>query len=1052
MQVHVDGEPLPPLRSRKSFWLLALLLIRSGRPVEREWLASMLWPDSDHARGLASLRTVLSELRKALGPEGGRLNSADRYTVSFRIEGADVDLQKFEESIAEGSLLSLELAVSLYTGSLLEGCGEEWAFQERIAREQSCLQALLKLGEGAHSQGDYKGAAKWLRRAIHLDPWWDAARRALMEALSADGDVNEALQVYRSFDSLLRSESSAVPDEQTTNLYLRLRAKARSPRKVEAEPERPQRTEGYVPTPLTALIGREDERDELVALLRRSRLLTLTGVGGIGKTRLAIAVAEEIADFPEGAWFLALDSLDNENLIAPRLGALLGLPESQETHWQQAVVNHLRPRRLLLILDNCEHLIQACSRLAGHLLQECPAVKILATSRETLGITGERVWSVPSLPVPDPAHLPSGPTTLVRVVGSYEGVQLFVERASAANRAFKLDGVNARKIAEICHRLQGVPLAIELVAARLSAFSADQIAERLHDHLSNLDGSRPTTPIRHGALGSTLDWSMNLLSEAERCLLLRVSVFVGGWSLEAAEAVCSGDGVNAADVAPLLRALVEKSLVVFDAPIPRYRLLEMVRHYAVEQLGDAAFVWRSRLQGWLARRAEQSDAELRGPNQSAWVSIIQADIDNFRSVLDACASTPGLAQDGLHLAGSLARFWYIRGDLREGRRFLERALNVPGAGARTAQRARALHGISTLTFRLADYGLARQQVEEALSIRVEQGDLVGVGDSTLMLANTLFGQGDYSAAESTYERARALADSVGNLNNKALILGNLASINYSRGDYAIAKRRYREALDLWRGLGNQFQSAWALQNLGFLSVNTAEFEEGRAFLEEALESFRELGERRGIAWTLSKLGNIANDTGDNVAARSYMEESNSYFQLLEDRHGIGCITRDLGLVNQDLGELKEAREQFSKSLEIHGEIGFTCGQVLALKDLAMLDWLQGDEAQAREFGRRALELAVRTDDLPGKILAIETLALIILSGAAVEVGARIWGAVISAREQAGLIVCPRETRQFERTLRAAESTLGSDRYALALAEGRKMTIVEAIELTVTVTQ
>jgi DNA-binding SARP family transcriptional activator len=365
MQVRVHGLPLPAFRSRKPLWLLALLSLRSNRPVEREWLAGALWPDSDQSQAIANLRPVLSELRRALATQGNRVQSPDRHTLALDLTDAEVDLLRFDAAIASGTLSALEQAVGLYRGPLLEGCNEEWVFPEREAREQVYLQALKTLGDASLADGNYAAAAGCYQQAVRTDPWQEAARRGWMEALAKNGDTNAALQVYREFVAFLREDPKALPDEQTSALYQRLRAEARQRTgrhaMVPGEAAPVPKVEGYLPHPLTELVGLEDERLEVARQLRHARLVTLTGVGGIGKTRLAREVASEVvSEYADGVWLVGLESLTEGRLVVQQLASALGLKEEPGRTPLQRVTEHLRRKRCCW----CWTTVSICSRRA----------------------------------------------------------------------------------------------------------------------------------------------------------------------------------------------------------------------------------------------------------------------------------------------------------------------------------------------------------------------------------------------------------------------------------------------------------------------------------------------------------------------------------------------------------------------------------------------------------------------------------------------------------------------------------------------------------------
>jgi predicted ATPase/DNA-binding SARP family transcriptional activator len=828
MQVQVHGRPLPPLRSHKHLWLLALLTLRPNRPVEREWLAGTMWPEVEQSNAFDNLRPVLSELRKALGDQSQRLQSPDRFTLVLDLTHAEVDLLRFDAAIHSGTLSELEQAVGLYRGPLLEGCREEWAVPERASREQVYLQALQTLGEASLAGEDYAAAASYYQQAVRMDPWREAERRGWMEALARQGDINAALQVYREFVALLKNDPKAIPDAQTTALYQRLRAEVRqragTHAVVAAEVVAVSVVKGYLPHSITDLVGREDERIEVALQLRQSRLVTLTGMGGIGKTRLAREVAGEVvSEYADGVWLVALDVLSEGRLVIQQIATVLGLREERGRTLLQSVTEHLRKKRLLLVLDNCEHLLEASGQVVAHLLGECAQIRILATSREALGITGETVWAVPALSVP--VHLPVRPSTLVRVVMGYESVQLFVERAQAVQQSFALSGSNARLVAQACQQLEGIPLAIELAAARVRAMSVEQIASRLNDYLGFLTVGNRAAQLRQQTLRATLDWSYALLSEAERSLLKRLSVFVGGWTLEAAEQVCGDFGLPILDfglkvdsldasrsgqepaaiqnppefdviqnpkskiqngeVLDLLTSLVDKSLVLFEAREPgegRYRLLEMVRQYAAESLlasGEAEQV-KGRHQGWYLTFAERAEPALRTGEQVLWLTRLKAEHDNLRSALawslKSEGESPSDSPIALLFCGALHLFWRIHGHLAEGRAWCEKALQANTTQERTHARAKALNGAGSLAYSQGDYAIAQALFEESLATQREIGDRYALAASLVNLGNAVREQGEYTIARAWHEESLAIRREIGDREGIVFTLESFAAL------------------------------------------------------------------------------------------------------------------------------------------------------------------------------------------------------------------------------------------------------------------------------------
>ncbi|BDI28535.1 hypothetical protein CCAX7_005860 [Capsulimonas corticalis] len=946
MQILVGGQPIVRLRSRKTLWLLALLVLRGGRPVERVWLAETLWPDIDPTRSLSSLRAILSDLRAALGAEGARLRSTSGNTLSLDIAGAEIDVLAFDAAVASGKIPALERAVALYQGTLLEGCGEEWAGQEQTAREQDCLRALGKLADAAMAAGDWAAAADYSQRAAVMDPWREEARRGWMEALARAGNVNAALQVYHEFARLLRDDSNMAPEEPTTALYTRLRAEARGGAQARsaaaddgAKAALPAAA-GRLPHPLTELIGREDEREEVAARLRRSRLVTLTGPGGIGKTRLALAVAREVApEFADGVWMVALEALTDGAHVAGQIAATLGMKETPNQALLEALTAHLRSKRLLLVLDNCEHVLAGSARAALHLLGECAGLRILATSREALGLADETAWVVPALTSPDPAHLPAPGTALLHVMAGYGSVQLFVERAQAVRNTFALTRDNALAVAQICARLEGIPLALELAAARVRGMTAEQLAERLDQDLTLLTGGNRTSAPRQQTLRAALDWSYAPLTEPERLLWERVSVFAGGWTRDAAEAVWFGDEPGALPAADLLKSLVDKSLASFDAHATgggRYRLLEMVRQYASERLeaSGAAATVRARHQAWFLALAEDAEAGLRGPEQAKWVDRLETEHDNLRAALAWLGKTPDEAGIGLRMAGALGPFWELRGYYREGRAALSAALGRNTDSGQTPVRAKALRAAGVLAYYEGDYAEAQTLHEQGVAMYRELGDQSGAAWGLNDLGDVFGARGDQDAARALYTESLTIFREAGNRRGVAQLLHHLGRVMRDQGDYGEAKRLYEDGLAMQRELGDQEGIAWALHHLGHLAAMQGDLPLAWSVQEEGLTIFRELGSRQGAAWALQELGKVAEAQSDHETAQALYSESLAIFRELGNRQGVAHLLRHLGLVTGEQRDYAQAKRLLEESLAIFRQLDSRQAVADLLRDLA----------------------------------------------------------------------------------------------------------------------
>jgi predicted ATPase/DNA-binding SARP family transcriptional activator len=1033
MQVQVEGRPLSHLRSRKSLWLLALLVLRAGRSAERDWLSGTLWPDATQSRASMNLRVVLSELRHALGSAGERLLSPARHTLSLDLAGADVDVLAFDAAISAKILPELATAVLLYGGPLLEGCTEEWIHQERGAREQDCLHALQTLADASLAAGDFAIASSYYKKAVALDPWREGAQRGLMEALAGGGDSNAALHVYQAFVRLLRKDDPrASPDEQTTAVYTRLRTQARRRSVASAAPsvseEEPSGVAGNLPSPLTDLIGREDERADVLALLRRSRLATLTGPGGIGKTRLAIAVAEETAqEFADGVFLVALDALSDGSQIAPQIASALGLREQPGRTLMESVIDHLKPKGVLLVLDNCEHLLEASAQITMQLLGACAGLRILATSREGLGVTGEAAWTVPGLPVPDPLHLPLVDVARVRVLESYASVQLFVERAQAVRKTFTLMGSNAAPVAQICARLEGIPLALELAAARVRAMTVEQIAARLGDRLGLLIGGNRTAHSRQQTLRATLDWSFSLLSPPEQRLLEYVSVFSGGWSLEAAEAICSREDVSVEQVLDLLTSLVDKSLVVFDGTglleIGRYRLLEMVRQYANSRLvesGQERLV-QMKHRDWFLTLAE--DAGLAGLSSvplDRMVRLLDIDNDNLRAALDRCSEGDERdAQIGLRMAAALWRLWVETRRFGEGRAILHRALMRGSVHEESAARGEATRGAAALAMNQGDFSATRAYYEQSLEIYQRRSDRRSVGHILCNLHDLAHRQGDASAALTYYEEAQSHCQQ---------------SLNEfrARGDKEEIVTASNELAQL-----HYYQGYWTLER--------KYFEESRKFNEQIMPTLREVGTKADISLALYNLGVLVFRLEDYVSARAYYEESLEASRELGDKIGVVLRLNALGGLGNRLGDAGAERMNHEESLAVAREIGDTVWIVKNLEKLGALSSRQGDYAMAHALIAEHIVLCQGMGDQDGLAMGLVSMAYIKWTQAETQKAVHLWAAAEALRDGIGTRMRPRDVEKYDRDISHARAAMGDEHFAFAWEEGRALSLEQALE-------
>ena len=661
-----------------------------------------------------------------------------------------------------------------------------------------------------------------------------------------------------------------------------------------------------LPIQLTSFIGREREIKEVKELLKQTRLLTLTGSGGCGKTRLALQVAADLLeDYPDGIWFIDLSVLTDPTLVPSTVAATLGIHEESGQPTLTTLAEALKSRTLLLVLDNCEHVVGACAQLAETLLRTCTALRILATSREALGIAGEVAWRVPSLSLPQPhelAHIDS----LARVT-QYEAIRLFIERAEAASSEFRVTSHNIRAIVQICQRLDGIPLAIELAAARVKALSVEQIAARLDDRFRLLTGGSRTALPRQQTLRAMMDWSYELLTERERTLFRRLSAFAGGFTLEAVEAICADDQIPSYEIIDLLTNLVSKSLVVFSDEEARYRLLETVRQYARDKLletGEAARV-RDRHRDWFLAFAERAGSALQGPDQALWLKCLETEHDNLRAALEWSSND---AETGLRLAGALWFFWYLRGYVSEGREWLRQSLERTGH-APSPLRAKALYGASMLARAQDDYAQATALLEESLMLYRVLKDKHGV----------------------------------------ASVLGNLGVIAFARGDYARATKLHEESLEHFRELGDTVGIASALSELGNVAMYQNDIARAEELLEESLALSRAAQDDQGIALALRRLGAVLFQKGEHVRAKALLQESLELYRGLGAVPGLASVLNSLGMVALSEGDAQRASTLLCESLIKYRDVGDKWHIALCLDRLARVAAAQGDWRRAAQL-------------------------------------------------------------------------------------------------------
>jgi predicted ATPase/DNA-binding SARP family transcriptional activator len=822
---------------RKVLALLAYLAVHR-EPYPRQYLSDLLWPQYDQEKAFTNLRHTLWETQQAIGV-GWII--AGRETLGLN-KDADIwlDVARFESLIKESlaqrdnsfRIPLLTDSVKLYRNHFLTGFSlkdaphfNEWAFARAEELRRQLALALNMLSEGHCSWGQAESAIPYAQRLVALDPLNESSHRQLMEIYIQAGQHTAALKQYQTCEKILRKELGVDPQAETRTLYRQIRKGETLP--IQAVKQKKKGASQHnLPFQISTFIGRETEQDEVASLISKHRLITLIGTGGIGKTRLSLRVGEGLLnDYPDGIWLVELASLNDPARVPHSVAALFGLPEGSEESLTDKLIRILRVKHMLLILDNCEHLLDASAQLADTLLKNCPNLKILATSREALGITGEALYHVPSLALPDVQQM------LDRLL-EYESVQLFEERAQLVQEHFFLTIENVAPIAQICQRLDGIPLAIELAAARVAQFSPQQIAARLNESFKLLTGGSRTALPRHQTIGACIAWSWDLLPDPERILIRRLSVFAGGWTLEGAEAV-SADIQDLA-VLDLLNNLIEKSLVLYNSGNERYRMLETVREYALERLKETTEeeATRNRHLDFYVRMAEHAEPKLFGKEQGLWMKRLGGEQENILAANDWCDRSESRIEQRFRLLGGTRYYWLYAGLSKLGFRIFTEAL------ATNADRRHTLA-----------QGLTHQGA--------------GIYGQVLKDPSTL----------EHIEKSILIFQAQGNYVEMAVAIGRKALWHTESGNHAEAIRIYQEAIALSRQTTDRRPLSAALNNLAELYRTNEEYEKATPLYEESLGIDRERDDLTGVVLGLSNLAGNSLMQGKTDGVRAQLAEA-----------------------------------------------------------------------------------------------------------------------------------------------------------------------------------
>ena len=818
-----------------------------------------------------------------------------------------------------------------------------------------------------------------------------------------------------------------------------------------------------LPVQLTSFIGRENEIANIKRKLQTHRLVTLTGPGGTGKTRLSLQVAVDLLDrYHDGVWFIELAPLTDPDLIPQTILSAIGISEQSGTSPLERLREYLHEKKSLIVLDNCEHLLEASAKVANALLNAAPHLTVLASSREALGVKGEVSFPVPSLSLPDLKNLP-----MVEQLSQYEAVRLFIERALLVGPHFSLDQYNAPLIAQICYRLDGIPLAIELAAARVKMMSVDQIAKRLDDRFRLLTGGARTALPRQQTLRALIDWSYDLLSESERLLVRRLSVFAGGWTLEAAEEVCAGqnailndkskDDLLSHEVLDLLTQLINKSLIAVIEPSPsketRYRMLDTIRQYAHEKLleaGDSEIVWQRYLT-YFVDLAERAEPNLRAFDMLVWLDRLEDELDNIRAALEW-----GLKRNVetvLRLTSALWWFWHIHNHKNEAIDWLEQGLDQEAAerGAKPLWSERALlrgKALNVASFLLRNSDKRMTLLEEALKLFRELGIPGKQGAATALrtLGSCELEKGQNDQARVLVEQSLSIFMETEDQFDIAECLNLLVGLAMNDGDFERARRLQEEALALRKEIGDKDGMAYALCMLGQIAHSQYEVERAQALYEESLALFREIGNKTWVAEITGTLADLASIRGDHRGAIGLIEEGLALARNLDDQYGIAHLMLNLGDAARFQGDNEQASQLYEETLTLSRKMDANNFIAYALYGKAEIARSKNDYVQARSLHAAALAIRQRISHIFGITYSLNALAeLAVLQGKAKQ-AVRLFSAIEGSYKRWAPGHPPVERAKHEHAIAATRAQFDEATFNSLWAEGQTITIEQAITL------
>ncbi len=1040
IEAYADGEALPlgGLRERA---LLALFALSPGQTISTDRLIDELWGEDLPANPSNALQALVSRLRRAVGSDTV-VTRAPGYFLDVPPEAVDaarfrvlVDGAGGETDPAVRSRLFGE-ALSLWRGLAFA----EFPFEEFAQRESSALEELRLAAIEGRIAADLEsgGGAELLpelEQLVATHPLRESLRASQMLALYRAGRQAEALRAYTAARDVLGEELGIEPGPELRALEesILMQDASLRPAQPDATPAPPRAT---LPARLASFVGREEEMAEVAAALATSRLVTLTGAGGAGKTSLAIEVGRTCqAEYPDGVWLVELAPVMDPTLVADTLVTALHLEQvvgfgagaSPDADSLATIVEYLRARRTLLILDNCEHVIEAAAAVAETILLACPSVEVLATSRDRLGIPGELLWRVPSLGVSN---------------GSSDAIKLFVERAQAVSPSFSPGPAEIDRIGDICSKVDGMPLAIELAAARVRSLPVEEISSRLDRDIGILRGGPRGAVHRQQTLRGTIDWSYRLLPPKEADLFASLSVFHGSFALEGAEAAASPELFEVPEVLDSLERLIDSSMV---APVSveaagRYRMLETLRIYAGEKLAgaDNADATMRRLLVYFLRSMAPAEDGLRGADQLAWLDRIEADHDTIRGVLDwAAVRAP---DDGLRLAGMLGWFWYLRGSGAEARERLTDLLDAAGPDANSRARGDA-HFFHSFCDPIPEH--ARSGFEAA-----RDAYALAAHEPGLAIAKAMIAAWGFEPVETTarLDEAADLSANAGYEWGVAVVRFLQAAVASHGNDNATAIRLAREATSHFAALGDSWGQGYSLYAEGAALRAMGEYDKAEEALRAALGHARPMRLRRVMAPVMSELASIAMTRDDFEAAERWLTDAQRYADEVPFAGSQGMVRNAQGRLARLRGDLDEALRLHREAVDLY-EQGDTHGYLAYSHSCAgFTEEVMGNLDAARSHHLAALDDARKTGDVFAIALALEGMGATLIAAGDSAQGVELLSAGLAAREVAGAPLPSGESLDVDRALEAATAGLTVAALEKAIKAGRNLGIDAAVEM------